>query len=390
MDLFRDWFRTLLSLLGVCIGVFSIVAVFTCVDSLKTTIRESFESFGADILFVEKEPLEPDLNDEGVFRWWKYAGRPQVTEKEYRFLSENASLASATAYSVSFSNIVGICGDWDMIVQTPIASGRGFSVSELERGTSVVLIGDALREKLSAGMGDPLGRNIKIGESYFTVIGVFEKRGANAVSTVDVDNAMIVPYLAAAALADVSQARASIALAPKEGAQDNLPGEVRSLMRQVRRMSPSDEDNFAVNRFSFIIGEITEIFGMVNTLGWIIGLFSLLVGCFGVANIMFVSVQERIREIGIQKALGAKRRRILAQFLSEAAALSTLGGGAGVLLVWLGVQITPAGSVELHLTFANALLGLGISLSTGLVAGLAPALHAARLNPVDAINYCGS
>jgi len=390
MDLFRDWFRTLLSLLGVCIGVFSIVSVFTCVDSLKSTIREGFENFGTDILFVEKEPLEPDLNEDGVFRWWNYAGRPQVTEDEYRYLAENSSLAGKAAYSVSFSDIVGVSGDWDLTVQTPLAAGRGFSSSELERGTAAVIIGDSVRERLSDEMGDPLGRNIRIGDSYFTVIGIFEKRGSNAVSTVDVDNARIIPYRAAAALADLSFARASVALAPKSGAgADELLYESRSLLRQVRRLSPSEEDDFAINRFSFILGEMTEIFDLVNSLGWIIGIFSLLVGCFGVANIMFVSVQERIHEIGIQKALGARRSRILTQFLSEASLLSLLGGAAGVLLVAAGLLVVPDGVIELRLTAANVLLGLGISLATGLVAGLAPALHASRLNPVDAINHPG-
>ena len=388
MDLFKDWLRTLLSLLGVCIGVFSIVAVFTLVDSLKAAIREGFENFGTDIIFVEKEPLEPDLNEDGVFRWWNYVGRPPVTEAEYRFLTENSLLAGRTAYSVSFQDVVGVCGDWEMTVQTPLASGRRFSQGELDRGTPVVLIGDAAREKLAAEIGDPLGRNILIGGSYFKVIGCFEKRGSSSVSTVDVDNARIVPYRAAAALGDLSLARSSIALAPKESACcDELVCEAASLMRQVRRLSPGDEDNFAINRFSFIISEVTEIFSLVNSLGWIIGIFSLLVGCFGVANIMFVSVEERIREIGIQKAIGATSSRILMQFLSEASLLGLLGGAAGVLLVGLMVLVIPQGTFAIRLTGANVALGLGISLFTGLAAGLAPAFHASRLNPVDAINH---
>lgn len=387
MDLSRDWFRTLLSLLGVCIGVFSIVAVFTCVDSLKATIRSAFENFGADILFVEREPLEPDLNEDGVFRWWNYIGRPQVTEDEYRYLRDNSTQADKVAYSVSFSDVVGVCGDWDMTVQTPIAAGRGLSGAELERGTPVAVIGDAVRKRILEEAGDPLGRNIRIGDAFFTVIGIFEKRGSNAVSTIDVDNARVIPYRAAAALCDVSSARASIALSPKASAgEDGLLFEVRSLMRQVRRLQPSADDDFALNRFSFILGELTEIFDMVNTLGWIIGIFSLLVGCFGVANIMFVSVQERIREIGIQKALGARRSRIFAQFLQEASLLSVLGGGAGVLLVWLVTLAVPSPVVELHLSAANVLLGFGISLAIGIIAGLAPAARASRLNPVDAIN----
>lgn len=389
MDLSRDWFRTFLSLLGVCIGVFSIVAVFTCVDSLKSTIKSGFENFGADILFVEREPLEPDLNEEGVFRWWKYTGRPQVTDDEYRYLRANGTLAGKVSYSVSFADIVGVCGDWDLTIQSPLAAGRGFSTAEIERGTPVVVIGDAVSEKIGREAGNPLGRNIRIGDSYFTVIGIFAKRGNNAVSTIDIDNSRVIPFRAAAALADVSHSRASIALAPKAGVPaDELLFETRGLMRQVRRLPPSAEDNFALNRFSFILGELTEIFDMVNTLGWIVSLFSLVVGCFGVANIMFVSVQERIREIGIQKALGARRSRIFVQFLQEASLLSLLGGGAGLLLLWLVVLAVPSGVVELHLSAANVLLGLGISLVTGILAGLAPALHASRLNPVDAINYC--
>lgn len=387
MDCFRDWFRTLLSLSGVCIGIFSIVLVLTLIDSLQNTIREGFESFGTDIVFIEKEPLEPDLNEDGIFRWWDYLSRPAISYSEYLFLRQNSRLAEKIAFSSRFSDITAVCGDWGTVVSSGISDGRTFSCDEIERGSSVTIIGENAAKELFKHGENPVGRSIRLLGKNFTVIGVFEKCGANTVSTVDIDNIRLIPVKTAQSMIDLSKTRTSITVAPKQGISGEVfTEELRTLMRQYRRLSPRDKDNFSINRISFIIEQMGEIFALANLLGWIIGLFSLLVGGFGIANIEFVSVQERTPEIGIQKAIGAKRSVILRQFLREAAVMSGLGGLAGIALAGIVAAIIPSSFIHLTLSLKNAVTGLSVSLVTGVIAGLAPAIRASRLNPVDAIS----
>ena len=387
MDFFRDWFRTLLSLTGVCVGIFSIVAVFTLVDSLQSAIREGFEKFGTDMVFIEREPLEPDLNEDGVFRWWEYASRPAVTYAEYLYLKDRCTLAGKLAFSSRFADVTAVGGDWETIVSSPLEKGRPFSEEEMQRGSAVVLLGCRAAEELFEGEDNPVGRSIRIAGMNCTVAGVFRKCGANTVSTVDIDGARLIPVNAARRMVDLSRTRTSITAAPLPGAEnEEFTSELRRLMRQYRRLTPFDKDNFAINRISFVIDQMTEIFRLANMLGWIIGLFSLLVGGFGIANIMFVSVQERTPEIGIQKALGASRRIILFQYLKESVILSALGGLAGILLVGVVVMAVPSDMIELSLSAGNVAAGLLISFTIGVTAGLAPAVRAANLRPVDAIN----
>jgi putative ABC transport system permease protein len=165
-----------------------------------------------------------------------------------------------------------------------------------------------------------------------------------------------------------------------------LKSELRMLMRQYRRLRPAQEDDFALNELSFVAEQFRSVFGMVNTVGWVVGIFSLLVGGFGIANIMYVSVEERMRIIGIKKALGARKRVITIQFLTEAATLSTLGGLAGIVLVWFATLLIPDTLFPIYLSPMNVLKGIAIALVIGVVSGVAPARYAASLHPVEAIN----
>ena len=372
-----DKLRTMLSLLGVCIGIFAIVAVFTLVDSLHATISEGFENYGADILFVESQPLEPDLNEDGVFRWWEYASRPEASFNEFSFLREMLGADARVAFVVRCdAGVVGVDGWWQMVVQDDIRAGRGFTAAELSGGAAVAILGSKAAAELFKNVEDPVGRSVKVGGRNFRVVGVFAERGANMVSTVQVDDVLLVPARSVG-----GGGRTSIAVSGSSAE------ELRLAMRQVRRLRPGDSDNFAINTLSFIVSELSEIFGMVSTLGWIVGIFSLLVGGFGIANIMFVGVEERTRQIGIQKALGARRRVIVREFLREAVLLSLGGGVCGVLLVWIGVLLIPASAITVRLSFSNAFLGLSVSVILGLLSGVAPAWHAARLSPLEAINH---
>ena len=382
-ELKADRFRTLLSLLGVAIGIFSIVAALTLVDSMQAVVREGFEAYGGDLLFVDREPLEPDLNEDGVFRWWAYASQPPVSWREYRFLKERGGAAdgrafSKIAYAAYGRDVVGVAGDWTLLVPQALAAGRGFTAAEVEAGAAVTVVGTEVDAKC--------GGALWIEGVRYEVIGVFEKAGAGTVSPVDVDRVRLVPYRTMRGPA----LRSSILLADADVAK------VRGMMRACRRLRPDEADDFALNRLSFLLDEMNEIFALVSRMGWIIGLFSLLVGGIGIANMLYVSVEERRSQIGICRALGAPRRVIIRQFLGESAVLSALGGLAGIALAglailavkgWATVQGASGtgGSLPLVLSLRAILSGLGISLVIGLLFGVAPARSAAHLTPVEAI-----
>ena len=365
-----DRFRTTLSLLGVAIGIFAIVAALTVVDSVQKAVRESFDAFGSDILFVDREPLEPDLDEDGTFRWWEYAARPEITYAEYKYLRGHAADAcTEMAFAAYGTACTGVAGDWRLLARQPLQEGRYFTEQELAGGTPVVLLGSDVERS---------GSMKWIDGTPYRIIGVFSKAGAGTVSPVDIDRACLVPYKAMRGLT----LRSSILIAGADEAQ------VRTLMRQVRRIPPGKPDDFALNRLSFLLDEMTGIFRTVSRLGWIVGLFSLLVGGFGVANILYVSVEERKPQIGLCRALGARRRVIEMQFLKEAVLLTVPGGLAGIALVWGALQlvrIAAPSAIELSLSLHAALSGIAAAVVLGLLFGAAPARSAARLDPVTAM-----
>lgn len=373
-----DRFRTLLSLLGVAIGIFSIVAALTLVDSVQTSVREGFSAFGSDLLFIDREPLEPDLNEDGVFRWWEYATRPSVTWREYQYVKERGDgmAFDQIAFAAYGPETVGVDGNWSLLVPQSLAQGRFFTQRELEEGLPVVIVGSAVEatggRKISCG--DPLWLEGK----RYEVIGVFAKAGLTTVSPVDVDEVRLVSYKSQRQ----TPLRSSIIVS---GANHER---IRTIIREYRRLSPGQEDNFALNRLSFLLDEMNEIFALLSKLGWIIGIFSLLVGGFGIANMLYVSVEERKPQIGICRALGAKRRRIEREFLGEATILSLMGGSAGITLVeilMLTYRLSGKISLPLSLSPRAIITGLIVAIIIGLTFGVAPAHHAAKLHPVEAI-----
>ncbi len=403
-ELKADRFRTRLSLLGVAVGIFSIVAALTLVDALQKSIREGFSVYGGDLLFVERMPLEPDLDDAGHFRWWDYALRPEVSWREYQYLAtEGGDAFSQMAFVRYGAERVGVAGAWRLLVPGALAEGRGFTERELREGAPVVMVGACVEREEAVDGRSSGGRPLRCGEAIwiegvrYEVIGRFAKAGMNTVSTVDVDHVRLVPErtmkASAGALAAGGGAeRCSILLADADEAA------VRALMRACRRLGPGQRDDFALNRLSFLLDEMTSIFSLVAKLGWIIGLFSLLVGGFGIANMLYVSVEERRPQIGICRALGARRRVIVRQFLGEAAALSLLGGLAGMALVqvllllahaWLTLRATAstasANILPLLLSPRALFSGLAAALAIGLSFGVAPARRASLLPPAEAI-----
>ncbi len=393
-----DKFRTFLSLFGVSIGIFSIVTVFTAIDALESNVANGLKSFGGNTLYIQEFPWSPPEGEE--YKWWEYRKRPAPMLEEYRFLKENSKNSEAIAFVIftsknirykrnSFNSgfITAPTSDWDKISNVEIDNGRYFSTFEAQSSTPVAVIGNAVAEALFEGE-DPVNRIIKVGSSNVKVIGVNKKAGESIVNIFDTDNSITVPYRFMSTLVNARNTDAMICAKPFENAdRDEFISEMRQLMRSVRRLKPNQADNFALNEMTFLLNQTKSIFGGINLAGWIIGGFSILIGGFGIANIMFVSVKERTNLIGIQKALGAKRYMILTQFLAEAAFLALAGGMIGILMV-LGVVLVTKGNPAFPMTLSayNIFRGLVISSIIGVVAGFIPAYTAARLNPVDAIN----
>ena len=400
-----DKFRTFLSLFGVSIGIFSIVAIFTAIDALQENVRKGFDSIGSDIVQVNKWPMmgedeqgNADMTQE--FKWWEYMRRPNTTYEDYKYLKANSvygrdfSFTIFTEYtvrygrkSVSGASVGCVTHNFNKVSKFEMAQGRYFTPDEGQRGTAVAVIGDEIAVSLF-GEEDPIGKKMKVGPTIATVVGVIEKQGESMVSMGDLDNSVFVPLNFGRYMVNPRWADNSIYARPKDGvSQDNLVDELRMLMRAHRRLSPGQKNNFSISTMTFIMDSVKEVFAMINAVGWIIAGFSLLIGGFGIANIMFVSVKERTNIIGIQKALGAKKYVILAQFLVEAAVLAVAGGIIGILMVFVGVLAIPASeSFTLTLSMGNILWGVMIASVIGLLAGLIPAWVGASLNPVDAIN----
>lgn len=388
--------RTILSLLGVTVGIFAIVAVFTIVDSLERSIKDSLSFIGDKVLYVQKWPWG---FGNGEYAWWRYFQWPNPSYREYRFLYDNLESASAVAImdfkgnttvkngSNSLSALIqGISYEYNEITDVPIAEGRYFSPLEIDAGRQVAIIGADVAETLFPYV-NPIGKEFKLAGNRFTVAGVQVKKGE---SLLDIggnpDTKCIIPYTAFAKLFQSGRPDPDIVVKGYETDEGLLEveAEVTGLLRTVRGIKPRDESNFSINRPEAAAQAISGLFSVLTLAGWVIGSFSILVGGFGIANIMFVSVKERTNLIGIQKSLGAKNYFILFQFLFEAVMLSLVGGMVGILLVFL-LSFMPLGSLEVVLMPKNILLGLGVSSIIGVLSGIIPAMLAARLDPVIAI-----
>ncbi len=401
-----DKFRTFLSLLGVSIGIFSIVAVFSAVDALQENVRKGLESFGSDVVMISQWPMGAEDDEDNTdmtqeYKWWEYMRRPAPTVQDFRFIKENSQTADAVAMTIQFyktvkygRNSMSDCYvtaasyDWNLISKTDLELGRYFTEHEMDNGANVGIIGYNLWQELFGG-SDPIGKQIKVGARNITVIGVYAKQGESMVQMgANTDEAVLVPLSVGKYLINLRWADISIFAKPKAGVEaQDFYDELTILMRSHRRLSPGEKNNFSLGKMTFIRDMVGGIFSMINTVGWVIAGFSLLIGGFGIANIMFVSVKERTNIIGIQKALGAKKYVILAQFLTEAVFLAIAGGIIGILLVSLVILFVPMGeSFAMSISLGNVVSGLMIASIIGVISGMAPAWIAATLNPVDAIN----
>ena len=391
--------RTILSLLGITIGIFCIISVFTIIDSLERTIRDSLSKLGSNVIYVQKWPWAPPPG-ETEYPWWKYLNRPEPKLAETQEILRRSSSAQYAVFNYGFNRTikngsntaenVQIIGASNGLIETwslKIPNGRPFTEEELNSGANFAMLGADIADQLFP-VGSPIGKFIKIQGFTIFIIGVFEKMGDDVFGT-SMDKRILLPVKFAARMVDPrTESGQNIIVKGKEGiSAARLSEELEGIMRSIRRIRPSSENDFALNEVSLLSGQLDSIFKVFDIAGWIIGGFAILVGGFGIANIMFVSVKERTKIIGLQKALGAKSRFILLEYLFEASVLSLIGGIIGLLIIYsLTFVVSKIFDFNLVLSLGNIVTGLVISIVIGLIAGVVPARTAARLDPVTAMN----
>ena len=389
--------RTMLSLLGVTIGIFTVISVFSAVDTLRANLQKSVNKLGGNSVYVNKWPW---LGGED-FPWWKYLQRPNPKLKDFNELQKRSQTAGAISYEISMGgrtikyldhtaegvDINAVTQDHNKVSDFDIAEGRYFTDIDSRTGAAVALIGYDIANNLFP-QGHALNKQIKLKGRYVTVIGVFAKEGKDMFGNSN-DKTVLIPLNFARDMVDVQSDnyQPTIIVKGKNGLTDlDVESELEGLMRSIRRIKPSEEDNFSLNRATLISNRLDEVFAFLHVAGLIIGGFSILVGGFGIANIMFVSVKERTNIIGIQKSLGAKNYFILLQFLIEAIILCLFGGIVGLGLVYLGtLAVSAAVDIQVVLDMSNIIFGMSIAVVIGIISGIIPAYSASRLDPVEAI-----
>lgn len=388
--------RTFLSLLGVTIGIFSIIAVLSAVDSLDRNIQENLSGLDKNTIYLTKYSFGPT----SIPRWQR-DNYPQVDYIDFEYVKKNVPDIEAAAYfifggdetlkyeaeTISGVEVTPVSNGIYEVNEFVVERGRFYTESESVSGAPVIVIGYSIAENLF-GNSNPIGKQIRAYGRKLTVIGVLKKYGTGIFDSPDEQAFVPANFVRRFRNGGSEGVPGAVIIRPKKGVDMGAFEQVlKQKYRNYRGLKAGEPDNFFVNKLSGMTDAIDGIIGFMNTVGWIISGFSLLVGGFGIANIMFVSVKERTNLIGIQKSLGAKNRFILFQFLFEAIVLAVIGGLIGLGLVWVAAQIASnfTGDFNFILSFWNMFLGFSLSTLIGLISGVIPAISAARLDPVEAI-----
>jgi putative ABC transport system permease protein len=388
--------RTLLSLLGVTIGIFSIIAVLAAVDSLNRKITKDLSSFDKNTIYLMKMSFGPSTIPQ-----WKREQFPNVKYDEYIYLKGAMTHTAQLGYQIFTKNesikfeskiasdvtIIPVSHEFIDIQGLEFEKGRFYTDSEANSAARVIVIGDEIAKSLFDEL-NPIGKKVRLYGQRFTIIGVLKKQGAALLENNRDVSAFIPVNFVRQLYGDNNKTSINVIIfKPQKGVDmEAYKAEISQKLRSFRGLKSGTIDNFFINLFSGFTDLIDGIISQMNVVGWIISGFSLLVGGFGIANIMFVSVKERTNLIGIQKSLGAKNKFILFQFLFEAIILSVIGGIIGLLLVWaIALVLTKVLDFEFVLSMANIFLGTGLAAVIGLISGILPAITASKLDPVEAI-----
>lgn len=390
--------RTFLSLVGVTIGIFSIIAVLAAVDSLKREIEGSISGLDNSTVIIMRFNFGPT----DIPRW-KWQQFPDVTFEEYQYLERNAPNIEAATFTLKVPNesikyeknqvdnvpIGAVTESYYNIESLQLSEGRFFNGAESNSGAMVIVLGDEIANQLFGDAATAIGKKVRVYGRRFTVIGVLEKEGAGLFGN-SKDTSIWMPVNVVRRIYGDNNKNTFPQIVIKPQRNVDMPAFKAMLdhrLRTKRGLKPDEVSNFFVNQLQGFADFIDEITGTMNIIGLVISLFSLLVGGFGIANIMFVSVKERTNLIGIQKSLGAKNKFILFQFLFEAVILAVIGGLIGLFLVFIVSVVASqfTGDFEFVLSPWNMFIGTAISAAIGLISGILPAISASKLDPVEAI-----
>jgi putative ABC transport system permease protein len=395
-ELRNNKLRTFLSLFGITIGIFCIIGVLATVESLQSKVQTDIKSLGSNTIYIDKW----DYGGGPDYPWWKFIKRPYPKYREMQSIKARSSLASAVTYTINATNNLeykdyvlnsvsahGVTEDFNNVVTVNVGIGRYITESEFQLGSPVLLLGYVNAENLFGTAERAVGQTVKFKGKSFTVAGVIKKQGKSFIDAWQFDDAIVVTYKALASMFNVEQSDPKIMVKGKENvASAALLDELRGIMRSLHRLSPRQEDDFALNDINMFSEQTESIFGSINLGGWAIAGLSLIVGAFGVANIMFVTVRERTGQIGLKKAIGAKSSTILTEFLLESAFLCLLGGFIGLVLVYILTKLLSAVMpFPITISLNTLTLAISICLIVGVLAGIIPASIAAKMNPVVAI-----
>lgn len=397
-ELWSHRLRAFLSILGISIGIFCMVSVKMMVDSVERNVKSSFNRLGDNVVFIDRFPWTQEADQ----KWWIFLKRPMPSYQDFKKIQEKVQSAKHVAIrgimmgadlkylnnTVSNLPIAVPTHELADILNMEFSNGRFFAPIESSLGSPVIVLGNNVAAELFPNI-DPIGKQVRFMGRMVRVVGVLKREGKSILGD-GFDDVALVPYnyLRRYTNLDGETFRPLLFVQAKDGVSiDQLKDEITGVLRAERKLRPTQEDNFALNQLSLLTSLLDGIFVVLNVAGGIIGMFALLVGGFGIANIMFVSVKERTGMIGIKKSLGAKRRVILFEFLFEAIVLSIIGGFIGLLLVIglanVGNRFVDA--FEMVVSVQNVYFGIIISVVIGIVAGFIPALQASRMNPVEAI-----
>ena len=388
--------RGALTTLGIIIGIVAVVTTMTAVNGLQNRFRESFSAVGSDVIYVSRMPWVV-MDDFFLFR-----NRPGIDLREARALEgrlRGRALVNPTLdtrvdvkFRSEFMEAVNVVGTTEKQSQLSTAqpqSGRFLMAFDVTSKRNVCVIGSDLKDGLFRGT-DPLNKTLKIGRYDFRVIGVMEKQGGSFLGGPNFDRQVFVPITSYVKAFGGRRGHVDVNIAikaPTQEAMGDLEYAVIGEMRKVRQLRPVEADNFSINKLDTLVGTFNNVMGVVLLVGLLITGISLFVGAVGVMNIMFVSVTERTREIGIRKAIGATRRSILLQFLFESAAICLLGGLIGILLASAVTAIINATVMPASLSLPILFIAIVVSLIVGVAAGVAPAYRGARLDPIESLRY---
>lgn len=387
--------RTSLSLIGISFGIFCIIGVLATVNSLESNIQNEIKGLGTNTIYIDKW----DYSGGPDYPWWKFVNRPEPTYDEVALIKQRSQLASHIAYNINnmgnieYNNSVlqgvtyyGVTEEQNEIQPITIEYGRYISAAEFSSGSNVLIMGFDNAVDLFGNAGNALGKIISANGRKAQIIGVIKKVGQNFVGW-NYDKSVMLPYRFCKQIFEEKWSNPFIMVMGREGTSSiALKDELKSAMRSIRKISPTKEDNFSLNDVNAFSDAVGSLFVNINIGGWAIGALSLIVGAFGIANIMFVTVKERTAMIGLKKAIGARKSSILLEFLMEAAIICIMGGLIGLLLVYI-LTLILSGVFQFPVTISPGILTLAISICIliGILAGIIPASIAARMDPVVAI-----